>query len=190
MCILKQDAGLNICVYVVLYRSISNVLGFSRETLVAVIANIESREWRRIENIRNKRKPEHPRARSTDDVECLFSIMRDSIGKNFTTKEVKVGFRKVCSEFTKRLDPDLPFYYHTSSHTCFYEGPLPDFSEPPKQQKQKRVPRREQPAAFAPRRATMPVRGSLAVRAKFHNVPIELPPPPTGPVHLLEHSYA
>ena len=35
----------------------------------------------------------------------------------------------------------------------------------------------------------MPVRGSLAVRAQFHNVPIELPPPPTGLVHLLEHSY-
>ena len=70
------------------FRSISSVLGFSRESLVAVIANIESREWRRIDNIRNKRKPEHPRASSTDDVECFFSVLRDSIGKNFTTKEV------------------------------------------------------------------------------------------------------
>ena len=142
-----------------------------------------SREWRHIENIRDKRKPEHPRASSTNDIECFFSI---SIGKNYTTKEVKVGFRKACSEFTKRLDPDLPFFYHTSSH---YERPLPDFNEAPQQQK-KRIPRREQPAAFAPKRATMPVRVSLAVRAKFHNVLIELPPPPTGPVHLIEHSYA
>ena len=183
MCTLLEQCAK--VIFTVLHRSISSILGFSRESLVAVIANIESREWRRIENIRDKRKPEHPRASSTD-VECFFSIMRDSIGKNFTTKQVKVGFRKACSEFTKRMDPDLPFFYHTSSHTRFYEGPLPDFSEAPKQQKKKRVPRREQPTAFAPRCATMPVRGSLAVRAKFHNVPIELPPPPTptGPVHL------
>ena len=45
-------------------------------------------EWRRIESIRDKRKPEHLRASSTDDVECFFSIMRDSIGIIFTTKQV------------------------------------------------------------------------------------------------------
>ena len=102
-----------------------------------------------------------------------------------------MGFRKVCIEFTKRLDPDLPFYYHTSSHSRFYEGPLPDFNETSNKAKRKsrRVPRREQPAAFAIRRATMPVRGSTAVRTQFHNVPIELPPPPSGPVHVFEHSY-
>ena len=98
----------------------------------------------------------------------------------------------MCAEFTKRLDPNLPFYYHTSSHTCFYEGPLPDFSEPARKtrRKSRRTPRREQPAAFAPRRATMPVRGSLAVRPQFHNLPLELPPPPSAPVHVFEHSYA
>ena len=32
-------------------------------------------------------------------------------------------------EFLKRLDPDLPFYYHTSN-VRFYEGPLPGFDEP------------------------------------------------------------
>ena len=172
-------------------RRIDNVLGFSRETLAAVIANIEGREWQRIANIRCHRKPEHPRASSTDDVECFFSIMRDSIGQNFTTKQVKMGFRKVCVEFTKRLDPDLPFYYHTSSHSRFYEGPLPDFNETSNKAKRKsrRLPRREQPAAFATRRATMPVRGSTAVRTQFHNIPIELPPPPSGPVHVFEHSY-
>ena len=133
-CLFRPVQFFGLCI-----RSINNVLGFSRETLVAVIANIESREWRRIENIRNKRKPEHPRASSTDDVKCFFSIMRDSIEKNFTTKQVKVGFRKACLEFTKRLDPDLPFFlYHTSSHTHFYEGPLPDFSEAPEKQKKEK----------------------------------------------------
>ncbi len=129
------------------------------------------------------RKAEHPRASSTDDVECFFSMMRDSLGNNFTTKEVGYGFRKICFEFIKRLNPDLPFYYHTSSHTRYYEGPLPEFSMPSNKRprKSKRIPRREQPSAFAPRRATMPVRGSLSVRPTFHSLPVELPPPPHWP---------
>ena len=98
-------------------------------------------------------------------------MMRDTIGQNFTTKEVKFGMRKILSQFSKRIDPDLPFYYYTSSHTRYYEGTHPDFDQPPaKSPKEKRLPRREQPAAFGPRRATMPVRGSLAIRPKFHNV--------------------
>ena len=159
---------------------------------MAVLANIETREWRRQENVNSGRKPEHPRASSTDDVECFFSVLRDSVGQNFTTKEVKFGFRKACVELTKRLDPDLPFYYHTSSHTRFYEGPMPDFNEQRSTDKRKcrRFPRREQPAAFAPRRATMPVRGTLSVRAEFHNKPIELPPLPNEHVHVFDHSYA
>ena len=63
----------------------------------------------------------------SDDAECFFSVMRDAIGQNFTTKQVKYGFRKVCTEFMKQLDPDLPFYYHTSSHTRYSEGRLPDY---------------------------------------------------------------
>ena len=172
-------------------RELSNILGFSKETLVAVVTNIEGREWRRRECVNSDRQPEHPRASSTDDVECFFSILRDTIGRNFTTKEVKFGFRKACVEFMKRLDPELPFHYHTSSHTRFYEGPLPEFSEPKPGKKRKfvRPPRREQPAAFAPRRATMPVRGSLSVRPQFHNRPLELPPISTSQIHVVEHSY-
>lgn len=34
------------------------------------------------------------------------------------------------------MDPELPFYYHTSAHQRFYEGDMPHFSEvPPKQEK-------------------------------------------------------
>lgn len=107
------------------------MLGFSRETLSALITNIEGREWHRRECINNSVSIEHPRASSSDDVECFFSMMRDSIGQNFTTKEVKFGIRKVHGEFVKRVDPDLPFYYHTSTHTCYFEGPLPAFDQPP-----------------------------------------------------------
>ena len=171
-----------------LCRSLKDILGFSRETLTAVITNIEGREWHRRESYNAGRSTEHPRANSTDDVECFFSTMRDAIGRNFSTKEVKFEIRKVFAEFMKRVDPDLPFYYHTSSHTRFYEGPLPSFDLPPKKTpKERRVPRQEQPAEFGPRRATMPVRSSLSVRPQFH---LELPPPPDSSVVLFENSYA
>ena len=171
-------------------RDLSNILGFSKETLVAVVTNIEGREWRR-RQFCNLREPEHPRASSTDDVECMFSILRDTIGRNFSTKEVMFGFRKACIEFMKRLDPELPFYYYTSSHTRFYEGPLPNFNTKTQKKKRKfaRLPRREHLAAFAPRRATMPVRGSLSIRPQFHNLPLELPPIDTSQIHIHEHSY-
>lgn len=69
-------------------RDLSNIRGFTRETLNAVIANIESREWRRQYCIRNGIPLEHPRASTTDDVECFFSVLRDNVGKHFTLREV------------------------------------------------------------------------------------------------------
>lgn len=159
--------------------------------MIAVTTNIEGREHLRQEQVNSGSSLEHPRAASTDDVECFFSMMRDTIGQNFTTKELKFGLRKILSQFSKRIDPDLPFYYYTTAHSRYYEGAHPDFDKPsPKQPKESRIPRREQPAGFGQRRATMPVRGTLAVRPKFHNVALELPPPPTTPIVLHEHSYA
>ena len=31
---------------------------------------------------------EHPRASSSDDIECFFSVLRDNVVKDFTLKEV------------------------------------------------------------------------------------------------------
>ena len=62
--------------------------GFSRETIITLAANIESREWRCKYLAANNEPPEHPRASTTDDVECFFSVLRDSVGKDFTLKEV------------------------------------------------------------------------------------------------------
>lgn len=73
---------------IISHRSISNIKGFSRETLVTLIANIESREWRRQFCLKNGLPGEHPRASSSDDVECFFSVLRDNVGKDFTLKEV------------------------------------------------------------------------------------------------------
>ena len=97
------------CIYMYMQcRPINNVLGFSKETLVAVITNIEGRECLR--RLNRMGRAEHPRASTSDDVECFFSMMRDSIGQSFTAKQVQYGFRKVTLEFMKRLDPDLPFF--------------------------------------------------------------------------------
>ena len=119
----------NVLLFIILFihRPIKNILGFSRETLIAVIANIEGRECLRRFN--RMGKPEHPHASTSDDVECYFSMMRDAFGQSFTAKQVQYGFRNVTLEFVKRLNPDLPFYYHTSSHTRYSEGPLPDFNQ-------------------------------------------------------------
>ena len=69
-----------------------------------------------MKNLEEGIKPEHPRASTTDDVECFFSVLRDLLGKNFTVKKVQYEWRKVCGEFYKRMDPELPYYYHTSVH--------------------------------------------------------------------------
>jgi len=60
--------------------------GFSRETLIALAANIETREWRQEYNENHGIPPDHPRA--STDVECFFSVLRDTVGKDFILKEV------------------------------------------------------------------------------------------------------
>ena len=100
----------------------------------------------------------------------------------------------MCLEFRRRLDPDLPFYYYTTSHERFVEGELPPFSEKAdKPRKSQRAPRREQPASDVGRRITLVERGPGSIRAQFHNVPVSLPPLPTvseGAGVASEHSYA
>lgn len=159
--------------------------------LVAVVADIETQEWRRIELSKQSLPPEHPRASTTVDVECFFSMIRDMLGKNFTLKQVKFAWRKICSEYQKRIVPEIPYYYFTSVHDRFHEGPRSSFNEPPtKTPKQQRIPRRERASVFMSGRATMPVRGTQTVRARFHNVPVDVPPPPSILTHIAEHSYS
>ena len=97
----------------------------------------------------------------------------------------------MCTEFNKRLNPDLPYFYHTSAHTRFTEGAQPSFNVPSLKPKRKhsRVPTRERPAAFVTRRATMPVHGSMSDRSQFHNKPVNILPLPDTQVNV-EHSYS
>lgn len=91
-------------------------------------------------------------------------------------------------DFQKRISVDLLFYYFTSAHDRFYEGPHPSFDEPTRE-KNKRVPWGEQTTSLTSGRATLPVRGTLTVRPKFHKQAVSIPPPSTQ-IHSHEHSYA
>ena len=55
---------------------------------MALVADIETREWRHCYNIDNSIPLEHARASTTDDVECFFSVLKDTVGKDFTLQEV------------------------------------------------------------------------------------------------------
>ena len=91
----------------------------------------------------------------------------------------------------KRLDPDLPFYYHTSANQHFYEGCLmPHFDKDPGRKKPKRIPRYELLGSNS--RVTVAVRGTPSVSTKFQNAPpLQLPPPPgTTNLFMHEHSYS
>ncbi len=81
---------------------------------------------------------------------------------------------KICLEFSKRMDKALPFYYFTSNQR-FYEEEMPSFNEPRSRPKRKRAPRRELLAGDVGRRASFPISSSLSIRAKFHNLPVNLP---------------
>ena len=97
-------------------RTINNVRGFTRETTTALLTTIESTEWMRKQATNGLVPVEHPRASTTDDVECFFSMMRDLLGSSFRLTTVMQEQRKICFEFDKRVDPQLPFYYYTSDH--------------------------------------------------------------------------
>lgn len=92
-------------------------------------------------------------------------------------------------ELSKRLDKDLPFYYHTSTHHRFFEGERPDFSKPPAKPHTQRVAQRELMTSNVGGRASLVKRGASSIRTQFHNVPVELPPPPNVLPHEADHSY-
>lgn len=62
--------------------------------LVDVTANIESQELRR-QNNAHTGFSEHPRAATTDDVECFFSLVRRHLGGTFTLRDFEQSFQRI-----------------------------------------------------------------------------------------------
>ena len=93
--------------------------GFTRELIVGLIANLESREIRRQEYLKRVLPPEHLRASSSDDVEGFVALLHDMFGLIFD-----------LNEFGKRIDPNLPFYYWTDAKEHYRDFALPSFNDP------------------------------------------------------------
>ena len=177
-----------------LFRKLDGVRGLSRETVIALTTTISSREWIRILYLMEGIHPEHPRASTTDDVECFFSIIRGLIGDHFTAKAVMLEWRKICLEYSKRMDKTLPYYYFTASHERFYETERESFDtyvKPRSNPRLQRIRQLEQPGNLAPGRTTM-IKPAKSIRRQFHALPVEVPPPVGAQIHELvaiEHSY-
>ena len=88
-------------------RPIKGICGLTREIIVGLVANLETRQQRREEYTERDLPPEHPRASSTDDVEGIIALFHEVIGVVFDTKEFYDEFPKIMNEFSKKSDPDL-----------------------------------------------------------------------------------
>ena len=162
-------------------RPIKGICGLTAEVVVGLVANLESRELRRVEYHERGLPFEHPRASSTDDVEGIIATMHEMIGEVFDVKQFNDEQPKILHEFNKRIDPDLQFYYWSGANERFSEFELPSFNQPSGKGITERldriiISRRGDPGVFVSDRAAMPQRGQLTARAQYHRAPVELPP--------------
>ncbi|XP_035665314.1 uncharacterized protein LOC118408603 [Branchiostoma floridae] len=160
------------------------VLGWSRETLVAVTANIASMELRRREAA-DIGYEEHPRAGTTDDVEGFFAGLHRHLGNVFTLKQLHERWPTEVREFSKRIDPDLPFYYWTISERFREaEDTYPSFNDDPEDGRLRlhrlRTCRREDASIFTSARGVLPVRNRGTIRQIMHRPEVPLPEVPNS----------
>ncbi|CAB4021403.1 Hypothetical predicted protein [Paramuricea clavata] len=111
-------------------RSIKGICGFTRELIVGLIANLESREIQRQEYLERSLPPEHPRASSGDDVEGFVALLHEMFGLIFYLKQFYQESTKILNEFGKRIDPNLAFYYWTGVKERYRDFALPSFNCP------------------------------------------------------------
>ena len=136
--------------------------------IAGLVANLETRQQRREEYTKRDLPPEHPRASSTD-VEGIIALFHEAIGVIFDTKEFYGEFPKIMNEFSKKSNPDLPFYYWTGSQTRYRHFPLPSFNRPSKEGVERlekvTLSRRGNPGVFVADKASLPQKNQLTVRA-------------------------
>jgi len=98
-------------------RPIKGIQGFTREIVVALVANCESLELRREDSRDQGVPPEDPRASSTDDVEGFIALLHDQLGdvfdhKAFLSQQPRFSMNLVkkliqTCLFTTGLDTDI-----------------------------------------------------------------------------------
>ena len=83
--------------------------------MIGLIANLDSREIRRVEYQARGLLFEHPRASGTDDVEGMIGLMHDMLGDVFNMRQFIDAQPKILNEFAKKINPECPFYYWTGA---------------------------------------------------------------------------
>ena len=166
--------------FLVFYRPIKGICGLTREIIVGLVANLETRQQCREEYSERDLPPEHPRASPTDDVEGIIALFHEVIGVIFDTKEFYDEFPKIMNEFSKKSVPNLSFYYWTGHQTCSRDFPLPSFNEPSNDGVERldrvTLSQRGDPGVFISNRASLPQTNQLTARANFHREPVPLLP--------------
>lgn len=82
----------------------------------------------------------------------------------------------------RELIQSYHFFYYSSIHDRFYEGERETFDtyiKPTSNPRQHRVKAREQLGNLAVGRTTLIKSGATSIRRRFHDVAVDLPPPPT-----------
>lgn len=104
------------------------------------------------------------------------------LGPVFDLKQFFDEMPKLLSEFKKRINPSLSFFYWTGANIRYRDFELPSFNIPSGPDTTERLDRvilsrRGDPGVFVANRASLPQRGQLTTRAQFHRAPVALPPP-------------
>ena len=105
----------------------NRVHGVTRETVIALLANLTSLQMRRHEYRDRGMTSELPRSGTSDDVESFISVLYEMFGDVFDMKSFFDSYPKVLNEFCKRIDPA---YYWTGTKTRFTEPALPSLNQP------------------------------------------------------------
>ena len=104
------------------------------------------------------------------------------LGFIFDEKTFHDAFSKVMLEYTKKCDPDLPFYHYTGVNERFQSGCLPSFNQPSVNRAEHldrvTLSRRADPGVFVANRAVIPQRGQLTVCTAHFRPAENLPPAP------------
>ena len=126
--------------------------------------------------------PEHPRAGSTDAVEAIFTFLHELLEFIFDEKAFHDAFPKVILEYTKKCDPDLPFFHYTGVSERFHFGNLPSLNVSSSRSEERldrvTISKRADLGVFVANRAVIPQRGQLTVRTAYFRPSEGLPPAP------------
>ena len=103
----------------------NRVHGLTRETVIALLASLNSFQMRRHDDRDRGMTLEHPRSGKSDDVESFISVLQEMLGDVFDMKSFFDTYPKILDEFFKRINPAFPCYHWIGKKTRYTEAALP-----------------------------------------------------------------